>query len=61
MILGAGETSERTARALLGHGLPSLLVANRTHERATALAQELGGAAVRWEDWEARARSTSIL
>jgi glutamyl-tRNA reductase len=61
MILGAGETSERTARSLLSHGLPSLLVANRTYERAAALAAELGGEAVRWEEWETRAVEMDIM
>jgi glutamyl-tRNA reductase len=61
MVIGAGETSERTARSLLGHGVPSILVANRTHERAAALAAELGGEAVRWEDWEARAVDVDIM
>jgi glutamyl-tRNA reductase len=61
MVIGAGETSERTARALLSHGLPSILVANRTHERAAALAQELGGTAVHWEEWEARAVEVDIM
>jgi glutamyl-tRNA reductase len=61
MVIGAGETSERTARSLLGHGVSSILVANRTHERAAALAQELGGAAVRWEEWEARAVEVDIM
>ena len=61
MVIGAGDTSERTARSLLSHGLPSLLVANRTHERAAALAAELGGEAVRWEEWEARAADVDIM
>src|SRR5476649_1680971 len=55
MVIGAGETSERTARSLLGHGVPSILVANRTFDRAAALAPELGGEAVNWEQWEDRA------
>ena len=54
MVIGAGETSERTARSLLGRGVPSILVANRTYERAATLAAELGGEAVHWEDWEER-------
>lgn len=61
MVIGAGETSERTARALLSHGVPSILVANRTHDRAAALAEELGGAAVRWEEWESRALEVDIM
>jgi glutamyl-tRNA reductase len=61
MVLGAGDTSEKTARALLAHGVPTLLVANRTHDRAAALAAELGGQAVRWEDWEQHARQADIM
>ena len=48
-------------RALLSHGVPSILVANRTHERAAALAAQLGGSAVRWEDWETRAVDVDIM
>jgi glutamyl-tRNA reductase len=61
MVIGAGETSERTARSLLGHGVPSILVANRTHDRARALAAELGGEAVQWEEWEDRAVDVDIM
>ncbi len=61
MVIGAGETSERTARSLLRHGVPSILVANRTFERASALAAELGGEAVRWEEWEDRAANVDIM
>jgi glutamyl-tRNA reductase len=61
MVIGAGDTSEKTARALLSHGVRSIMVANRTHDRAGALAAELGGEAVRWEDWEERALETDIM
>jgi len=49
MIIGAGDTSEKTARSLQSRGLRVVLVANRTHERAEALAAELGGRAVRFD------------
>ena|ERR1700677_2191325 len=52
MILGAGETSEMTARALHSRGARSIFVANRTHDRAAALAAEMGGQAIRYEEWE---------
>jgi len=61
MVIGAGETSERTARSLLRHGVHSILVANRTFERAEALASELDGEAVRWEHWEDRATNVDIM
>ncbi|MSU59808.1 MAG: glutamyl-tRNA reductase [Pedosphaera sp.] len=51
MVIGAGDTSEKTARALLSRGARSVIVANRTHERAEALAKELNGRAVRFDDW----------
>jgi glutamyl-tRNA reductase len=51
MIIGAGETSEKTARALLSRGARSILVSNRSHEKAVALARDLGGRAVLFEDW----------
>ncbi|MCE0484436.1 MAG: glutamyl-tRNA reductase [Methylacidiphilales bacterium] len=61
MVIGAGETSERTARSLLNHGVRSILVANRTFERAQSLAAELGGEAIRWEEWEEHALAVDII
>jgi len=51
LVIGAGETSEKTARALLSRGARSIIVANRSHDRAVALAAELGGRAVQFDDW----------
>src|SRR5690349_5500305 len=51
MVIGAGETSEKTARALLSRGAKSIIVANRSHDRAVALANELGGRAVLFDHW----------
>ncbi len=51
LVIGAGDTGEKTARALLSRGARSILVANRSQEKAVALANELGGRAVRFEDW----------
>jgi glutamyl-tRNA reductase len=61
MVIGAGETGERTARTLLRQGVSTLFVANRTHERAQTLAAELGGEAVHWDQWEERAIGTDIM
>jgi glutamyl-tRNA reductase len=52
MILGAGDTSEKAARALLSRGVRSVIVSNRTYERAVVLATELGGRAVRFDSLE---------
>jgi glutamyl-tRNA reductase len=51
MVIGAGDTSEKAARALLSRGAHSVLVSNRSHERAVALATELNGRAVHFENW----------
>jgi len=51
MIIGAGDTSEKTARALLSRGARSIIVSNRSHDHAVALASQLGGRAVLFDDW----------
>jgi glutamyl-tRNA reductase len=61
MVIGAGETSEKTARALLSRGARSILVSNRSHERAVELARELGGRAVRFDDWAEEFSRIDIL
>jgi glutamyl-tRNA reductase len=43
VIIGAGATSEQTARAFHAHGVTTMFVANRRRERAIALAQQFGG------------------
>jgi glutamyl-tRNA reductase len=50
MVVGAGEMGEGLARALHGGGVSSILVANRTWERAVDVAERLGGTAVRLDD-----------
>jgi len=61
MVLGAGATSERTARSLQSRGASFILVANRTHDKAVALAAELRGEAVHWEEFEARIPEVDIV
>ncbi|MCW3034623.1 MAG: glutamyl-tRNA reductase [Solirubrobacterales bacterium] len=46
VILGAGETSELTARALAEQGAGTIFVANRHANRAISLAQRFGGTVV---------------
>jgi len=53
LVIGAGEMSEKTARALLSRGAKSIIVASRSHERAQVLAAELKGRAVQFDDWSA--------
>jgi glutamyl-tRNA reductase len=61
LVLGAGETSERTARALISRGVGDLRVSNRSLERAGELAQAVGGRAVPFEEWPAQCREIDIL
>jgi glutamyl-tRNA reductase len=46
VILGAGDTSELTARALADQGAGTIFVANRHADRALSLAQRFGGSVV---------------
>ena len=64
LILGAGETGERTARNLVSRGVRpgNLRVANRSPERAVALAAALGGLAVpSFDAWTREAADVDIL
>ncbi len=61
MVIGAGETSEKAARALLSRGAHSVIVSNRSHERAVALAAEMGGRAVHFEEWSQEFANIDIV
>jgi len=61
MIIGAGDMGERTARSLMSRGVKSVLVSNRSHERAEALAAEMGGRAIRFEEWDQEFMEVDIL
>jgi glutamyl-tRNA reductase len=52
MVLGAGETSEKAARALLSRGANSIIVSNRSYDKAVALAEELKGRAIHFDQWD---------
>ena len=43
LIIGAGETAELTARALVDQGVRTMFVANRRADRARSLAERFGG------------------
>ncbi len=52
LVIGAGDTGEKTARALMSRGAGHLLVTNRTLDHAAALATALGGRAIPFDGWE---------
>lgn len=45
-VVGAGKMSELAARHLRSHGAGTILVSNRTHERAQQMAEKVGGSAI---------------
>jgi glutamyl-tRNA reductase len=54
MIIGAGQMGELAARHLVSKGVATILVSNRTHTHAVALAEELRGLAIQFSEiWEA--------
>ena len=61
MILGAGKMGEACVKHLAKRGAKTVLVANRSFERAEKLAAEFGGRAVRIEDSAAAMTEADIL
>ncbi len=61
LLLGAGEASERTARALASRGVVDLRVTNRSAERADALAAAINGRAILFADWQQQCGEIDIL
>jgi glutamyl-tRNA reductase len=61
LLIGAGEMCELAARHLVSAGIEKILVANRTLERALALAQEFRGDAIPFEEMAQGLRKTDIV
>ncbi|MEM6911703.1 MAG: glutamyl-tRNA reductase [Verrucomicrobiota bacterium] len=61
MVIGAGETSRITAKSLLSRGVRSMIVSNRSLERAQELAAEIGGQAIQFDRWEDELARTDIV
>jgi len=51
IVVGAGEMSRQTAQALVSRGASSVFVTNRSFDRAEELAREMGGRAVKFDQW----------
>ena len=50
LVVGAGETAELVAKALVARGVATVFVANRHYDRAIGLAQRFDGTAVRFDE-----------
>jgi glutamyl-tRNA reductase len=51
MLIGAGKMADLMARHLQSHGVRSLMVTNRTFERAVTLAERIQGSPIRFDDF----------
>ena len=61
MVIGTGEMSGATARALQSRGAGTILVCSRTHERAEALAAQLQGRAISYDQWPTEFPTVDIV
>ena len=61
MVIGAGEMSRKTARALQSRGATSVMVTNRSFDKAADLAEEIGGRAVPFSGWEEELSHLDVL
>lgn len=61
MILGAGKMGESTAKYLISRGIKSILVSNRSFDRAVELASVFEGRAVRLDDCFSEMANVDIL
>lgn len=61
LLVGAGETGELAAKNLVGRGIASLTIANRTRSKAEELAKELGGTAVDFERLEEALQGVDVV
>ncbi len=62
LVIGAGQMGELAARHLVAKGAATLLLSNRTHAQAGALARELHGLAVHFAAlWEGLKRADIII
>jgi len=61
LVIGAGETAELVARALVNRGTNTVFIANRHYDRAIGLADRFGGDAVRIDDLPAQLAEADIV
>jgi glutamyl-tRNA reductase len=61
LLIGAGEMAELAARHLLGHGVTSIRVANRTFRRAFQVAESFDGNAVSFDEIGAQLLEADIV
>ena len=61
MVIGAGEMSRQAAQALQSRGAHSVIVTNRSLDKAQELAASIDGKAVGFDDWEPELQHVDIV
>jgi len=61
IVLGAGDMGTSMAESLTAAGVAELVIANRTHARATELARSVGGRAIRFADLPAELVGADVV
>jgi glutamyl-tRNA reductase len=61
LVVGAGETAERTARALVSRGVNDLRLTNRSDDRAVILADVVGARPIPFQSWLEQCSEIDIL
>ena len=61
LVLGAGEMSELTVRYLVGQGVTSITIVNRSQERAALLANQVNAVVRPWEELAAAVAEADLV
>jgi glutamyl-tRNA reductase len=61
LLIGAGETIERTARHLAEHNIKRIIIANRTYDKAYGLAEKFNGSAIQLDELPAHLAEADIV
>jgi glutamyl-tRNA reductase len=61
MLIGAGEMSRTCAQSLVSRGASSLIVSNRSYDKAVELAAQMNGTAMKFDDWEKALHEVDII
>lgn len=61
LIIGVGKIGKLVTKYLLDKGIDSVIVSNRTYEKAASLAQRIGGKAVRFNELQAQLKKAEVV
>jgi glutamyl-tRNA reductase len=61
ILVGAGEMSRTCAQSLLSRGAKSIIVSNRSYDKAVELAEEMKGRAMKFDEWEHALHEVDVI